>query len=58
MSLTVGATLNSVSSEGKEHCSAFIVFVMRRKVTIELNLLLSITIFLSDFTMTIKFTTM
>ena len=58
LSHNVGATLNSVSSEGKEHCSAFTVFVMRRKVTYELNLLLSMTIFLSDFTMTIKFTTM
>jgi len=32
MSHTVGATVNSVSSEGKEHCSAFTVFVMRRNI--------------------------
>ena len=33
MSHTAGATLNSVSSEGKELSAAFIVFVMRHKVT-------------------------
>jgi len=32
MSHTVGATVNSVSSEGKEHCSAFTVFVMRHNI--------------------------
>jgi hypothetical protein len=58
MSHTVGATLNSVSSAGKKHCSAFIVFVMRHKVMYELHLLLSTRVFLSNFTMTIKFTTM
>jgi hypothetical protein len=57
MSHTVGATLNSFSSASKKHCSAFMVFVMRHKLTFELHLFLSMTVFLSDFTMTIKFTT-
>jgi hypothetical protein len=58
MSHTVAATLNSFACTGKEHCSTFIICNKEQSDIYECNLVLSVIILLSDFTMVMKFTTM
>jgi hypothetical protein len=54
MSHTVAAGLNSIASQVKQHCCAFIVCNKEQSDISRCNLLLSVIIFLSDFTRTVN----